>query len=556
MEVNVKLIAILLVSAGAVFLLSSFVHRKHLCNSSSKQQNGWQLLFILNVFFLIGYLVFLIELFSTEMITVYHLVVTTIFFGGGLFVNMVMRMSAATVMQIKQIAEQDRHNAFHDALTGLPNRTLLYERIQMAVAGSERDEKPLAIILLDLDHFKEVNDTLGHAVGDQLLQQLAPRIKQCVREVDTLARLGGDEFAAVLPTAGERDAILIAEKLRDAIELPINVNNQLISVGVSMGIAICPQHGKDAENLLQHADIAMYQAKHHAKDYMVYNGHDKQFSLNRLELVSNLREAVKRKDFYLVYQPKLNLQNGEITSVEALIRWKNAEHKNVSPEIFIPIIEHLGLMQELTLWVIQQSLLQVRKWRQHGLNITVAVNVSVKNLIDAQFPQSVKSIVEQSNSSANNLMMEITESSMMANPALAMSILKDLANMGIGLSIDDYGKGYSSLVYLKNLPVMEVKIDRSFVKGVIDNDNDAVIVCATIGMVHSLDYKIVAEGVETKEVLDFVRHWGCDVAQGFHISQPLGEHELFDFVMKHNESILMLSAQVAPQKHNRIQPTG
>ena len=246
MEMNIKLIAILFVSAGAVFLLSSFIHRKHLCNSSPQQQNGWPLLFILNVFFLIGYLVFLVELFSVEVVTIQQVVVAAIFFGGGLFVNMVMRMSAATVMQIKQIAEQDRHNAFHDALTGLPNWTLLYERIQLAVAGSERDEKPVAIILLDLDHFKEVNDTLGHAMGDQLLQQLAPRIKQCVREVDTLARLGGDEFAAVLPTANERDALVVAEKLRDAIELPITVNNQQISIGVSMGIAVCPQHGKDA----------------------------------------------------------------------------------------------------------------------------------------------------------------------------------------------------------------------------------------------------------------------------------------------------------------------
>lgn len=294
---NVKLIAILLVSAGAIFLLSSFSHRKHLCDTFPQRQHGWPLLFILNILFLIGYLVFLLELFSVEVVAMHELVVAAIFFGGGLFVNMVMRMSTATVMQIKHNAEQDRHNSLHDALTGLPNRTLLYERIQLAVAGSGRDGKPVAIILLDLDHFKEVNDTLGHAVGDQLLQQLAPRIKQCVREVDTLARLGGDEFAAVLPTAGERDAILVAEKLRDAIELPIDVNNQQISIGVSMGIAICPQHGNDAESLLQRADIAMYQAKHHAQDYMVYNGHDEQFSLNRLELVSSLREAVKHKDF-------------------------------------------------------------------------------------------------------------------------------------------------------------------------------------------------------------------------------------------------------------------
>ncbi len=552
---NLKFLTMLLVFTGGMFLLNSFSNRKQLCESSPHRHNGWPLLFMLNAFFLIGYLVFLVDLFFTDIVAVHHLVVAVIFFGGGLFVNIVLRMSAVSVLQIKQIAERDRHNAFHDALTGLPNRTLLYERIQLAVAASERDEKPVAIILLDLDHFKEVNDTLGHAVGDKLLQKLAPRIKQCVREADTLARLGGDEFSAVLPTAGERDAILVAEKLRHAIEQPIKINGQFISIGASMGIAIFPHHGKDAETLLQHADIAMYQAKHHARNFMVYDGHDNQFSINRLELVSRLREAVKRRDFHLVYQPKLNLQNGEITSVEALVRWKDGETTDVMPDVFIPIIEHIGLMGELTLWVIQQSLLQVRKWRQHGLNLTVAVNVSVKNLMDPTFPAAVRSIVEQSKSSANNLMMEITESSVMANPTLAMNILTDLANMGIGLSIDDYGTGHSSLAYLKHLPVMEVKIDQSFIKGVIKNENDAVIVCATIGMVHSLGYKIAAEGIETDEVLGFVQRWDCDVAQGNFISQPLNEKKLFKFVMKHNDA-LAASGNNSSQKQNWTLPAG
>jgi diguanylate cyclase (GGDEF)-like protein len=454
------------------------------------------------------------------------LVVAAIFFGGGVFVLMSVAISVGSVKEIDTIANRERHQALHDSLTGLPNRVLFVERLEQAISLAKREQEPFAVLLMDLDRFKVLNDTLGHHMGDSLLQELSPRLASSIRESDTVARVGGDEFAVLLNGSDERDATRVAEKIADAICRPFQIQDHGVDVGVSIGIVTYPDHGDDSLTLLRHADIAMYTAKRSAQPYAVYDIQANEYSVKGLELVWQVREALQQRQFSLVYQPKTTLQGGRLTGVEALARWHHPVHGDISPEVFIPIIEQLGQMHEMTLWVIGEALAQMRRWDEAGYPVDIAVNIAEKNICNSRFPEAVQKQIEQSGIVPSRLTLEIHENSMMSDPDQAHRVLTTLSNMGIRLSIDDFGTGYSSLSYLRHLPASEVKIDKSFVMGIMQDEDDAVIVCATIELSHNLGYDVVAEGIEDQDTLDMLALWNCNGAQGFHISHPLPADEL------------------------------
>jgi diguanylate cyclase (GGDEF)-like protein len=445
-----------------------------------------------------------------------------------LAIPMAIIWSIATVY-----AEKDykAYQALHDDLTGLPNRALFYDRLDRSLMEAKRRGTKVGIMLLDLDRFKEINDSLGHHIGDALLRQIGPRVKEVLREVDTFARLGGDEFIALLPNVGnEEDAVLVAERILTAIEIPFvldEVSSGLtIDVEASVGIALFPEHGGDVDTLLQRADIAMYVAKESHTGHEIYADDRDQNSARRLALLGELRRAVDRDELELYYQPKVNLGTGEIAGVEALLRWDHPRLGKVAPEEFILAAEQTGLMRSLTRFALERALRQWQVWRKDDLVVDIAVNLSRRSLLDPHFVEDVKAILAIHRVPHGHLLLEITESSILADPVRAADVCGRLNELGIGLSLDDFGAGYSSLGYLKRLPVQEIKIDKSFILGMTEDDNDEVIVRSTIDLARNLGLRVVAEGVETREVWDSLQSLGCDQAQGFFLARPMPGHEL------------------------------
>ena len=425
------------------------------------------------------------------------------------------------------------HQALHDALTELPNRLLLQDRLRQAILAAQREHHPLALLITDLDRFKEINDTLGHHYGDLVLQQVAARLRSGLRESDTIARLGGDEFAVLLPMIeSEQDAINAARKLIAIMEKPIILEDQSFHIGISVGIALYPDHGKDGSTLMRHADVAMYVAKRSTSDYALYDSNEDQHSISRLAMVSELRHAIEYKQLVVFYQPKIDLREGRITGVEALVRWNHPQRGLLMPDDFIPLAEHTGLIRPLTFFVLDEALHQSYKWQKAGLHLRIAINLSARHLQDEQLASKIDSAMHQWNIASELLEFEITESAIMANPLRAMDTLTQLSNMGVSLSIDDFGTGYSSLIYLKQLPVDEIKIDKSFVIDMLENNEDMVIVRSTVDLAHNMGRRVVAEGVESVEVMDALIKLGCDMAQGYYISRPVTPSVLTGWLQK------------------------
>ena len=415
------------------------------------------------------------------------------------------------------------HQALHDILTGLPNRTLLHDRLDQTVLDAKRRKEPLALLLLDLDEFKAVNDTFGHHIGDQLLTQVGPRLQAALRETDTVARLGGDEFAVLLPASDLSNASRIATSLLKALERPFIVENESLLVGASIGVAMFPEHGDTGAMLLRRADIAMYAAKAElGNTYIQYAPEQDHQGANRMTLINELRNAIATDQLRLEYQPQVSLRNGRVTCVEALVRWDHPVRGLIAPGAFIPLAEQTGVINPLTEWVLERALRTVRAWHDMGQDVPVAVNVSTRNLLDPLFPQTVADLLRGVGVSASLLRFEITESVLMAEPERAMVTLGQLRAMGVQLALDDFGTGYSSLAYLSRLPLQEVKIDRSFVQGICSiDDGNATIVQATVDLGHRLGFAVVAEGVETQEAWDRLIELGCDIVQGYHIARPM-----------------------------------
>jgi len=425
----------------------------------------------------------------------------------------------ASVRRERRRAEQRiAYLAYHDALTDLPNRSLLHDRLEQAARAANRESKPLALLVMDLDGFKEINDTLGHHAGDRVLQQVASRIRGALREADTVARLGGDEFAILLPSTDIDGAILAAQKVLQEIERPLLVDSRPLAVRASVGVACFPEHGASAETLLQKADVAMYLAKSDRLGIAVYSPDRDRHTHRRLTLIAELRQALDARQFFLEYQPIIHLRTGVVVGVEALVRWNHPQHGRLLPGDFIELAEQTGLINPLTMIVLDTAL---SEWA--GVDtmtpLTVSVNLSPRNLQDPELPQRVGDFLKAHGRAPSALALEITENILLTDPVRSMDCLQRLHAMGVRLVIDDFGTGYSSLSYLRRLPVNELKIDRSFIAD-LSSGRDDVIVRSTIELAHNLGLSVVGEGVESAAMYDQLMTLGCDTAQGRYIAEP------------------------------------
>jgi len=430
------------------------------------------------------------------------------------------------ITELKRAEEALTQQALHDALTGLPNRVLLLDRLEQSLRVSRREGTELALLLLDLDRFKEVNDTFGHHYGDLLLGQVGERLRGLLRELDTVARLGGDEFAVLLPGTDTDGARTTAAKILQALERPFVLEGHGFDIGGSIGVALAPAHGTDATALMRRADVAMYTAKGLSSGAMVYAPDQDQYSPGRLALIGELRHAIEEDELVLHYQPKVDVRSGDLDGVETLVRWQHPVHGMLLPDKFIPLAEHTGLIKPLSLWVLRAALRQCRAWHDANLDIRVAVNVSARLLQDEGLVETVTDMLRTADVPPDLLQIEITESAVMADPAGALRILTRLHEMGIRIAIDDFGTGYSSLSYLKKLPVDEIKIDKSFVLDMSVNADDVTIARSIIDLGHNLGMGVVAEGVEHLSILNQLADMGCDLAQGYYVSKPIPAADL------------------------------
>ena len=462
-----------------------------------------------------------VELFSREVRRVDQNVIDT------------MNAVAASVAQFMTRKEAERaleHEALHDALTNLPNRVFLQLRLERAIATARTEDAHFAVLLLDLDRFKEVNDTFGHQYGDALLQQAARRLQSTLRESDTVARLGGDEFAVLLPRADQTHATKLAGKLLRCLEDQFVVRMQQVDVGTSIGIAVYPEHGEDATMLIKHADTAMYVAKRTRSGFAVYEAEHDEHTPSRFALTAALRHAIEHDELLLHYQIKVEVRSGGVDTVEALARWYHPERGLLEPPDFIPMAEQTGLIKPLTRWVLGEALRQCCRWHETGLDLCVAVNISAQNLQDPGLIDTIVGLLDETGRQPSDLALEITESALMADSTRAMETLTALHEMGVKIAIDDFGTGYSSLSYLSRLNADELKIDKSFVIQMLANEGDRFITQAVIDLGHNLGLQVVAEGVEDQETWNRLVALGCDQVQGHFLSGPLSGLEIISLL--------------------------
>jgi len=433
----------------------------------------------------------------------------------------------------RELVSQARHLehlAMHDPLTGLPNRALFRDRLRQALQASRRRPAPFAVFIIDLDRFKEINDTLGHNTGDRLLQQVASRLAAQVRDADTVARLGGDEFALLLPSLGREHAPAVARKIVDALAVPCRVEGRVLEVGASVGVALHPEHGASASDLMRRADVAMYAAKRDGCGFALYDPDLDRHSLQQLTLTSELRRAIERGELVVHYQPQLDLARGRISGVEALVRWQHPEHGPIPPDDFIPAAEQTGLIAPLTEAVLAAAVRDCRAWREAGHPLRLAVNLSAYSLRGDGAFERLGAIIRAGGLPRGTLVLELTESALLGIPLRVMEKLAFFEHLGVPISIDDFGSGYSPLMYLKRLPVCELKIGKSFVMEMARDDSDAAIVRGVAGLAHTLGLTVVAEGVEDARTLEMVRALGCDTAQGYHVGRPMPAGELLSWL--------------------------
>ena len=431
----------------------------------------------------------------------------------------------------KVAEERIQFLAYYDALTGLPNRTLLQDRLAKALAGASRRNDKVALLFLDLDGFKIINDSLGHSVGDLLLKQIADRLKRFSRDQDTVARLGGDEFLIVLSDVKDiPDAAVAAERLMDAMTGGFVVQGHPLSVSCSLGISIFPEHGVDGETLIKHADAAMYSAKDNGRNNIqLFTAQMNAQAVERLALESSLRRALEKKELFLVYQPQMDVATGKITGLEALLRWQHPELGLVPPDRFIRIAENSGLIIPIGEWVLRAACSQARRWQDEGIPaVVVAVNVSAVQFRQPGFCELIKRVLEETGLAPQYLGLELTEGLLLADADVTFAVLQDLKAMGLSLAIDDFGTGYSGFSYLRHFWVSKLKIDRSFIRDVAVNPDDAAITAAIISMAKSLRLKAVAEGVENEAQMSFLRAHHCDEIQGYYFSRPLTAEKAAD----------------------------
>ena len=435
--------------------------------------------------------------------------------------------------KINQRQNELEHQALHDYLTALPNRFMLNQRLEFLLLTSERSQRGFSLFFMDLNNFKDVNDTLGHTIGDKLLLQVAHRLSSSVRKSDTVARLGGDEFAILLPEVNKKESERIATSLQESMNKPFIIEDKTIPVGMSIGIVQYPEDGTDATTLLQHADSAMYLAKRNRNTFAHYDKTVDFYSQNRLVLSQDLRKAIENDELMLFFQPQLQCKDEILYGAEALLRWNHREFGFIQPEKIIDLAEYNGIIHLLTGWVINQAIQTCANWHHQNYPINMSVNLSVQDLSNPQLHEQIHSYLQQHKLNARYLTLEITESGMMENPERSIDMLNKLKTMGIKLSVDDFGTGFSSLKYLKQLPVDELKIDKSFVLDMEKDENDKMIVQSTIQLGHNLGLEVVAEGVEHQGLLDMIQRFGCDRSQGYLFEKPMDKDDFLNYLKKH-----------------------
>jgi len=450
---------------------------------------------------------------------------------------------------------QLRHLATHDALTGLPNRVLLDDRLAQAIAHADRDAQLFAVLMLDLDRFKLINDSFGHRSGDMVLNEVARRLQGLVRSIDTVARVGGDEFVLVVsPSAARADAEEIGRRANEILSTPFQLEGVDLRVSSSSGIAFYPTDGGSAESVLAHADAAMYCAKERGRNnFQCFSPGMKSVALERVSLESELHQALKLEQFELFYQPKVDTASGDIHSAEALIRWRHPQRGLIQPVEFIPLAEECGLIHEIGAWVLREACRQCAVWQRAGQPpLRVAVNVAASQFRRGDLFEVVRGALQKAQLDPRFLEIELTESAVMTNPEDSAAILEQLSRMGVLVSVDDFGTGYSSMSYLRRFPIDKLKIDRSFIAELTTRADDASIVQAIVSLAHGLRLKVVAEGVETLEQLKFLQSVGCDQYQGYHFSEPLPATEFAELVTRWQKAEDRASVDDASRTHSKL----
>jgi diguanylate cyclase (GGDEF)-like protein len=459
--------------------------------------------------------------------------------AAGLFLlwAVLFRIVAGASRTLRRQARENDRLARYDRLTELPNRTLFIESTSATLDSERSQGRAVAVLLLDLDGFKEVNDTLGYVTGDAVLREIGRRLRAQLGEQTLLARLGGDEYAIMHPCPGGAegiaDALALAAVVQSALEAPVEIDGIALNADASIGIALAPQHAQDLDSLLQHADVALDRAKSHHSRLELYAPEYDHFDAARLVLLGQVRPALERGEFILHYQPKADLSSGRVSGVEALLRWQHPQRGLIPPLQFIPLIEQTALVGPITLHVIDSALQQLARWRSSGIELDMSVNLSARNLLDPGLPGQIRALLTRHGVPPLRLTVEVTESATMSDPDRAVQVLVALRELGVGVSIDDFGSGHASIAYLTRLPASELKIDRSFVTKMCESPREQAIVRSTIDLARHLELRVVAEGIETRAVWDRLSELGCDTAQGYLLSRPLPADELSVWLRAH-----------------------
>ena len=449
---------------------------------------------------------------------------------GGTAAGLGYLVAYLSVKNATHQADRLQHQAMFDDLTGLPNRVLFQDRLQQAIPVSRRENQPFALLALDLNRFKEVNDTLGHAYGDLLLKQVGARLRTASRESDTIARMGGDEFSFLLPATDSAGSKIFALKIMQVLENSFDLNGKNVEIGASIGIAVFPENGPDYETLTRHADAAMYVAKRARSGFEMYDSDKSPDDELDFALKTELRLAIEHDELILYFQPKISHETSKVSGLEALVRWRHPTRGLIPPDKFIPLAEQTGLIRPLTTWVLEHAIAQCASLQSMGVQLTMAVNLSAINLKDPDLPRKITAVLSKHQVDPKWLELEITETAVMDDTLRTVQVLNELDKLGTKLSIDDYGTGYSSLSYFRKLPLDDLKIDKSFVIGMGTNHEDATIVRSTIEMGHELGLSVVAEGVEDRETWEKLTLLGCDAAQGYYMSRPLAPDDLMKWL--------------------------
>jgi len=445
--------------------------------------------------------------------------------------KMVAATQAKLEIQETHVLEME-HRSLHNTLTGLPNRKNLNEQFDRRIKNAEEGKQGYVLMLMDIDRMREINDTLGHDVGDRVLQEVAQRLKDGLTDAEIVACVGGNEFAVLLPAPPPELMGISVDRVKQLFSIPITVDGIALPIEMTIGVALFPEHGNESLVLVRHADVAMRKAKVLNKGCEIYDSSLDDYSVRRLTLVGELRHAIETDGLMVYYQPQINAKSGLLEGVEALARWNHVEQGFIGPDEFIPLAERTGLIGPLTHWVMAEALRQGAAWMQEGLDIKISINISAHNLMDLSLPSKVAELLKINKLAPEKLVLEVTESVFMLDPESSLIVLNELKSLGIALSIDDYGTGYSSLAYLKKMPVHELKIDQSFIFEMLGSENDAMIVSSTVALAHALGLSVVAEGVETEEAWKYLQELGCDTIQGYFVSAPLPAETFMEWIDK------------------------